>query len=143
MDFGAPESEEFLKLLTHQLEASLIKEELDALSLAVHFHVILAGKDAFTATMNYFLNLKKVNQDVFPLSALVNAGTFQDEETAQQTRQTLSQTSPAYCFGQIGSSQSGREILALLSGSGDVSSLGLVGRIQYKKVMREINELPL
>ncbi|PMD87569.1 hypothetical protein BWI97_25685, partial [Siphonobacter sp. BAB-5405] len=80
---------------------------------------------------------------VFPLSALVNAGTFQDEETAQQTRQTLSQTSPAYCFGQIGSSQSGREILALLSGSGDVSSLGLVGRIQYKKVMREINELPL
>ncbi len=144
IDFGAPESEEFLKLLTHHLEASLIKEELKALGVELHLQIVLAGRDAFPPTMDYYLNLKKANDNSFPVYALINSGTFQDEDAAQQTKQTLlAAQSSAFTFGQIGTSQSGQDILGLLSGNGDVSTLGLVGRIQYKKIMREINELPL
>lgn len=106
--------------------------------------MILAGRDAYLATANYFLNLQQVNAEAFALTVLINAGTFEDEESVEKARRELqTRQIPVYSFGQMGSSQSGRDIIKVLGGDGDVSTLGLAGRIKFNQLMHEINGLPL
>ena len=143
IDFGAPESAEFLHLLQHDVPADILHQELTGLGIQLRVFVVVAGRDALQSCVNYYDNLSAALAGQFPVTMLVNMGTFGGIETADKAVEKLKELGigPKQ-FGDLGSGGAVKEIIELIGQPDpDPASLGMMSRIMYRKKQQEINEI--
>lgn len=144
IDFGAPESAEFFRLLQEDAPSDMLQEELTKMGLALRIFVIMAGRDALNSCVNYYDALSKELDARFPLTMVVNMGTFGGVETAEKAIEKLTELgyAPIKRFGDLGSGGALKEIIDLIGQPDpDPASLGLMSRIMYKKKQEEIKDI--
>lgn len=144
IDFGAPESAEFLSLLLHDVPADILREELVSLGITLRVFVVVAGRDALTSCVNYYNDLSKAIGKAFPLTMVVNMGTFGGIETAEIAIGKLVELGydPIKRFGDLGSGSALKEIIDLIGQPDpDPATLGLMSRIMYRKKQEEITDI--
>jgi MinD-like ATPase involved in chromosome partitioning or flagellar assembly len=144
IDFGAPESAEFLHLLENDVPADILREELVALGINLRVFVIVAGRDALNSCVNYYNAILKALDTQFPLSMVVNMGTFGGIETAEKAIEKLIELgfAPIKRFGDLGSGGALKEIIDLIGQPDpDPATLGMMSRIMYRKKQDEIKEI--
>lgn len=144
IDFGAPESAEFLHLLAQDVPADILKEELTALGITLRVFVVVAGRDALSSCVNYYDALSIALSAQFPLTMLVNMGTFGGIETAEKAIEKLVELgyAPIKRFGDLGSGGALKEIIDLIGQPDpDPATLGMMSRIVYRKKNEEIKDI--
>ena len=144
IDFGAPESAEFLHLLTQDAPADVLKEELAILDMTLRIFVVIAGRDALNSSVNYYNDLSKALLAQFPLTMVVNMGTFGGVETAEKAIEKLTELgyAPIKRFGDLGSGSPLNEIIDLIGQPDpDPATLGLMSKIMYRKKNEEIKDI--
>ncbi|MDR6809733.1 MinD-like ATPase involved in chromosome partitioning or flagellar assembly [Dyadobacter sp. BE34] len=143
IDFGAPESAEFLHLLQHDVPADILQQELAALGITLRVFVIVAGRDALASCVNYYNALMTALAGQFPLTMLVNMGTFGGIETAEKAVGKLKELGiELKQFGDLGSGGAVKDIIDLISQpQPDPASLGLMSKIMYRKKQEEIKDI--
>lgn len=143
IDFGAPESGEFLNLLQHDVQADILKQELAELEMSLRVFVVVAGRDALNSCVNYYKALMTTLAGQFPLTMLVNMGTFGGMETAEKAVEKLKELGiELKQFGDLGSGGAVKEIIDLISQPNpDPASLSLMSRIRYGKKQQEIKDI--
>jgi hypothetical protein len=60
LDFGAPESEEFRKLLEYEISAEDLSIELAAMGIELILYVVVAGRDAFESCSRFLLSMNTI-----------------------------------------------------------------------------------
>ena len=143
IDFGAPESGEFLSLLQHDAKADDLQQGLAAMGITLRIFVVVAGRDALNSCVNYYKALMTEVEDKFPLTMLVNMGTFGGMETAEKAVEKLKELGiEPKQFGDLGSGGAVKEIIDLISQPNpDPASLGLMSRMRYGKKQEEIKDI--
>ena len=81
IDFGAPESAEFLRLLQQDVPADVLRRELADMGIMLRVFVIVAGRDALASCVNYYNAVSAAIAGQFPITMVVNMGTFGGIET--------------------------------------------------------------
>ncbi|MEA5461650.1 hypothetical protein VB796_21460 [Arcicella sp. LKC2W] len=142
IDFGASESEEFNKLLAFDIPAEILKEELTQLNINLQIIIILAGRDAFVSCYHYYEKLTQQIGDVFPTQVLLNEGTFGSKDALENVKLELANNSITFKnFGNLGDSESGKDVIKLITEGKSDNSLNLMGRITYKKAIEQIKSI--
>ena len=142
IDFGAPESEEFRKLLEYNISAEELATDLQEMGVELCVFVVLAGKDALVSCLNYYNSLQKIIDGKIPVLALMNEGTFGGLESMEYGHKYLNEAKiPFKAFGRFGDSESGRDIIKLITEQKDPSSLNWAGRNNYKKAIQSIKNI--
>jgi len=144
IDFGAPESEEFLKFLRYEFSAETLKEAADMLEISIRFNVIIAGNDTVSACLNYSQALTGLIQDYFPVLWFYNVGLSGGIETRETTKIGLitvieqnglkAQLIP---FGDLGFSQSAKDIVKMLADGSTPDTLPFASKLKFNQVMKE------
>ena len=139
IDFGASESEEFRKLLEFDITASILKEELSSMGIELKIFVVIAGRDAFVSCFNYFQSIVQLITNQFETVLLLNEGTFGGSEAVEiaKTKLTLSGLNFKN-FGGLGESESGKDVIKILTDGKGEDSLNLMGRITFKKALEQV-----
>ncbi|OJV22452.1 MAG: hypothetical protein BGO21_30310 [Dyadobacter sp. 50-39] len=143
IDFGAPESAEFLRLLTGDITGAELYHAMLELGAELRFFVIVAGRDALPSCVNYYNDISKA-LDSIPVTMVVNMGTFNGTESAEKAIASLTQLgyAPIKRFGDLGSGAAVKEIIDLISQPNpDPATMGLLARMVYKKKQVEIEEI--
>jgi hypothetical protein len=142
IDFGASESEEFRRLLEFDISAQSLITELKSMNIELQIYVIIAGRDTLITCLKYYNALKTVlKDDVFYL-ALMNEGTFGGIESIEQGKENLKNAEIDFkCFGGIGESESGKDIIRLITESKDPSTLNFAGRLTYRKALEQVQNI--
>ncbi|MEO6288243.1 MAG: hypothetical protein ABIO93_32910 [Dyadobacter sp.] len=143
IDFGAPESAEFLRLLQEDALADELRRELSDKDTMLRLFVIVAGRDALASCVNYYNAVSTGIAGQFPISMVVNMGTFGGTETAEKAVKKLEELGiDCKQFGDLGSGGAVTEIIDLISQPDpDPASLGMMSRIMYRKKQQEIQEI--
>ena len=143
VDFGAPESAEFLSLLQHDVTADILRQELADLGIALRIFVVVAGRDALNSCVNYYTALSRELSGQFPLTMLVNMGTFGGIETAEKAVEKLKELGvDLKQFGDLGNGGAVKEIIDLIGQPDpDPATMGLISRMMYKKKQKEIEQI--
>ncbi len=142
IDFGASESEEFRKLLEFDIPAELLKDELIRMKIDLQLFVVIAGRDAFVACFSYFQALSDQVSGHFKTTILLNEGTFGGSEAFEIAKAKLSSVALAYkCFGRLGESESGKDVIKILTDGKGEDSLNLMGRITFKKALEQVKSI--
>ena len=104
--------------------------------------IILAGKDALISCLNYYNSLQEIIKGKIPVLALMNEGTFGGLESIENGRNSLTEAKiPFKSFGGFGDSESGRDIIKLITEQKDPSTLNWAGRNNYKKAIQSIKNI--
>ena len=142
IDFGASESEEFRKLLEFDIPANILKEELIRMEIELKIFVIIAGRDAFVSCFNYYQSLFQQIMNHFETIILLNEGTFGSSEAFEIAKEKLSTSKESFkCFGGLGESESGKDFINILTDGKDEDSLNLMGRITFKKALKQVKSI--
>lgn len=142
IDFGASESEEFKKLLEFDIPSDILKDEMIRMELDLRIFVLIAGRDAFVSCFNYFQLLSQQLSGHFKTIILLNEGTFGSSEAFEIAKAKLSSVALEYkCFGKLGESESGKDVIKMLTDGKGEESLNLMGRITFKKVLEQVKTI--
>ena len=142
IDFGASESEEFRKLIEFDIPAGILKEELIRMEIELKIFVVIAGRDAFVSCFNYYQMLSQHISNQFKLTILLNEGTFGGTEAIEIVKSKLCSTGISFnCFGGLGDSESGRDVIKILTDGKGEDSLNLMGRITFKKALEQVKSI--
>lgn len=142
IDFGAPESEEFKRLLSFDIEAEPLVEELKSIGIELNLLIVIAGRDALVSCLNYYQSIKSLAGEALSFYALVNEGTFGGIEAVTIGKKALQQAGIKFLpFGGLGDSESGKEIIQLITDSKEPQSLHFASRLLFKKVIAQIQEI--
>jgi hypothetical protein len=142
IDFGASESEEFKKLLEFDIPSDILKDEMIRMELDLRIFVVIAGRDAFISCFNYFQLLSQQLSVNFKTVILLNEGTFGSSEAFEIVKVKLSSATLEYkCFGKLGESESGKDVIKMLTDGKGEESLNLMGRITFKKVLEQVKSI--
>lgn len=142
IDFGASESEEFRKLIEFDIPADILKEELIRMEIELKIFVVIAGRDAFVSCFNYYQMLSQHILNQFELTILLNEGTFGGTEATEIVKSKLCSTGISFkCFGGLGDSESGRDVIKILTDGKGEESLNLMGRITFKKALEQVKSI--
>jgi hypothetical protein len=142
IDFGASESEEFKKLLSLDIPAEFLKAELIQMDIQLNFFIILAGRDAFISSYQYFEVLFEQIDGAFPYCVLLNEGTFGGQDALNDVKSELQTKQINFkAFGNLGESESGKDVIKLLTDGKSEDSLNLMGRIAFKKALEQVKSI--
>jgi len=143
LDFGAPESEEFRKLLEYEISAEDLSVELAAIGIELILYVIVAGRDAFESCSRYLLSMSTIVGTHIEIKILMNEGTFGGTEGINFGRESLSKLGfpKVSSIGNLGESQSGRDIIKLVSLGKKPDNLSLAMKLTFRKAMNQIEAL--
>lgn len=142
IDFGAPESEEFKRLLTYDISAQTLAEELASMGIQLNLYIVIAGRDALVASLNYYESIQKLVGEALPFVALLNEGTFGGIESISLGKELLQKANINFMpFGGLGDSESGKEIIQLITDSKEPSTLNFAGRLTFKKVINQVQTI--
>jgi hypothetical protein len=142
IDFGASESEEFKKLLEFDIPADILKVELMKMEIDLRIFVVVAGRDAFVSCFNYYQNLSQQISNHFEIALLLNEGTFGGSEASEMVKSKLNSSDIHFkCFGGLGDSESGRDVIKILADGKGEDSLNLMGRITFKKALEQVKSI--
>jgi hypothetical protein len=139
IDFGASESEEFKKLLSLDIPAEFLKAELIQMDIQLNLFIILAGRDAFVSSYQYFEVLLEQIGGAFPYCVLLNEGTFGGQDALNDVKSEFQTKQINFkSFGNLGESESGKDVIKLLTDGKSEDSLNLMGRIAFKKALEQV-----
>jgi hypothetical protein len=142
IDFGASESEEFKKLLSLDIPAVILKDELMQMGIQLNLFIILAGRDAFVSSFQYFEMLFEQIKGEFPYCVLLNEGTFGQQEALNEVKSEFQTKQINFkSFGNLGESESGKDVIKLLTDGKSEESLNLMGRITFKKALEQVKSI--
>jgi hypothetical protein len=142
IDFGASESEEFRKLLELDIPADILKEELTKMDIDLKIFVIIAGRDAFISCFGFYESLMKNLENNFKTVIILNEGTFGNAEAVELVKNNLlSENINFDCFGKLGDSESGKDVIKILTDGKSDESLNLMGRIAFKKALGQVKNI--
>jgi hypothetical protein len=142
IDFGASESEEFKKLLEFDIPSNILKDEMIRMELDLRIFIVVAGRDAFISCFNYFQLLSQQLSAHFKTIILLNEGTFGNSEAFEIVKTKLSSAALEYkCFGKLGESESGKDVIKMLTDGKGEESLNLMGRITFKKALEQVKSI--
>jgi hypothetical protein len=142
IDFGASESEEFKKLLEFDIPSNILKDEMIRMELDLRIFVVVAGRDAFISCFNYYQLLSQQLSEHFKTVILLNEGTFGSSEAFEIAKAKLSSATLEYkCFGKLGESESGKDVIKILTDGKGEESLNLMGRITFKKALEQVKSI--
>lgn len=143
LDFGAPESEEFRKLLEYEISAEDLSIELAAMGIELILYVVVAGRDAFESCSRFLLSMNTIVGTHIEIKILMNEGTFGGTEGINFGRESLSKLGfpKVSSFGNLGESQSGRDIIKLVSLGKKPDNLSLAMKLTFRKAMNQIEAL--
>jgi CobQ/CobB/MinD/ParA nucleotide binding domain len=105
VDFGAPESQEFRKLLEFEIDAKTLFVALRDLGIELILLVVIAGGDSYKTSYNYYQSLEELIGNALYLKAVMNQGTFGDIEGINFGRQNLTMAAGednVLFFGNLG-----------------------------------------
>lgn len=142
IDMGAPESDEFKNLLEFDYPAEIVAAELKELGIELRLLVVIAGNDAIGACLKYYNDLKTLTGEHIKVTALMNEGTFGGLLEVQNGHNYLESLGIEYYpFGNLGQSESGKEVVKIISLNGDITKISLAGKMIYRKTIAQINEI--
>jgi cellulose biosynthesis protein BcsQ len=143
LDFGAPESEEFRKLLEYEISAEDLSIELSAMGISLALYIVIAGRDAFESCSRFLFSMRSIIGSHLKVKVLLNEGTFGGREDLNLVIERLSKMgiSQIYPFGNLGESQSGRDIIELISIGKKPENLSLAMKLTFRKAMNQIEAL--
>jgi hypothetical protein len=142
IDFGASESEEFKKLLSLDIPAEILKDELTKMEIEIKIIVVIAGRDAFVSSFHYFEKLSEQILGIFQFEALLNEGTFGGSEALEAVKiEFTSKQINFKTFGNMGESESGKDVIKLITEGKSEDSLNLMGRITFKKALEQVKSI--
>lgn len=144
LDFGAPESEEFRKLLEFEIDAESLKEELQSLGIELILFVVVAGRDAFASCTRFLTSLSDLVDGAILTKILMNEGTFGGIEgiaIGKQNLEVFGGNATIFPFGNLGDSQSGKDIIKLISNGQKPENLSLAVKLTFKKAMAQVEHL--
>jgi hypothetical protein len=143
LDFGAPESEEFRKLLEYEISAEDLSIELATMGIELILYVVVAGRDAFESCSRFLLSMNTIVGTHIEIKILMNEGTFGGTEGINFGRESLSKLGfpKVSSFGNLGESQSGRDIIKLVSLGKKPDNLSLAMKLTFRKAMNQIEAL--
>ncbi len=139
VDLGAPESDELKSFFINEVPAEELQQILDEIGVELRILVIIAGEDAFNASVKFYQDLQQLAGQYIHIQAVKNEGTFntnQSKEAGDKLLQDL-----GIDFKKVGSmpvGNSSRELIALISGTESEGNLSLAGRRSLKKVTEEL-----
>jgi hypothetical protein len=142
IDFGAPESEEFRRLLEFDISAKNLSDELKSMGIELQIYVIIAGRDALISCLKYYNSTKDILSDAIPYLALMNEGTFGGLESIEQSSKALTAANIEFkAFGGLGESESSKDVIRLITEQKDPNTLNFAGRLTYKKVLEQVQTI--
>lgn len=143
LDFGAPESEEFKKLLEFEISAESLVEELRELGIELVLFVVVAGRDAFTSSIRFYEALLELADSTIETRLLMNEGTYGGIEAVAMAKQNLlaMDIPTVYTFGNLGDSQSGKDIIKIVASGQKPENMSLAVKLTFKKAMSQIEQL--
>lgn len=142
IDFGAPESEEFRKLLEFDINVDLLVSELERIGIKLTIYIILAGKDALVSCLNYYNAFQNIVGNKISILALMNEGTFGGLESIQSGHQHFIDAKiPFKSFGGLGDSESGKDVIMLVTEQKDPATLNFAGRLTYNKALDMVKKI--
>ena len=143
LDFGAPESEEFRKLLEFEIDTISLVDELQNLGIELVLFVVVAGRDAFQSCTRFLTSLHELVDNAVPIKLLMNEGTFGGIEGIAIGKQNIEVLgySAIFPFGNLGDSQSGKDIIKIISLGQKPENLPLAVKLTFKKAMTQVGNL--
>lgn len=143
LDFGAPESEEFRKLLEFEIDAKSLVEELRSLGIELIVFVVVAGRDAFGSCIRFMTSISEHIDGNIPIKVLMNEGTYGGIESITTGKQQLMSIgcSSVIPFGNLGDNQSGKDIIKIIANGQKPKNMPLAVKLTYKKAMFQIEQL--
>jgi hypothetical protein len=145
LDFGAPESDEFRKLLQYEISADSLVAELQRLNIELVLLVVVAGQDAFHSCMNFMQSLTELVEGKIAIKLLMNEGTFGGITQTMIGKQSLDALGylNVYPFGNLGENQSGRDIINQMVATSITKpeNMNLAMRLTLKKAMAQVEHL--
>lgn len=147
IDFGAAESEEFLKFLQFDFSAQTLKDICEELNIDLRFNIVLAGNDTLNACVNYSIQLTDILKDYFPVKWMFNMGLSGGLHVRQIGKQKIeSIVNERYNnvqfipFGDLGFAESAKDIIQLITHNKSVDELTFAGRLKFKEVMEKFTQ---
>lgn len=141
VDLGAPESDELKSFFQNEVPAEELKEILDEINVDLKIWVIIAGEDAFNASIQYYKDLKSLTGDFIKIQAVKNEGTFHTAQSQNEADNVLEGLGiMAKKVGKMPVGNSARELINLISGQGTEENLSLAGKRSLRKVSDELKE---
>ncbi|MDJ1485908.1 hypothetical protein QNI16_35835 [Cytophagaceae bacterium YF14B1] len=143
VDMGATESIEFVNMLTQSYPADVLKEEFDQLGIDLHFDVIIAGGDVYTACIKFLRELSQAVSGAFPITCWINIGRFNaelDKDYLHQIEQFTTDNISVKQFGSTENEQSDAQLIELIKNGTEIdpARLSLATRIKYRRLISEI-----
>jgi hypothetical protein len=142
VDFGAAESEEFLKFLQFDFSAETLRYICQELGIDLRFNIILAGNDTLNACVNYSIQLTDVLKDYFPIKWMFNMGLSGGLSTREVGKQKIEAiVNQRYSnvqfitFGDLGFAASAKDIIQMLTHNRSINELTFASRLKFKEVM--------
>ncbi|MGM9512449.1 hypothetical protein ACS5NO_32255 [Larkinella sp. GY13] len=144
VDLGAPESDELKSFFQNEVPAEELKEILEEIGVALTIWVIVAGEDAFNASVQYYHDLNQLAGDFIAIVPVKNEGTFQSAQSQEAGDKILEELGiPVKRVGKMPIGNSSREIMSLIAGQGTEENLSLAGKRSLRKVSDEIKDVLL
>ncbi|GGH55809.1 hypothetical protein GCM10007423_63770 [Dyadobacter endophyticus] len=144
VDLGAPESDELRSFFANDVPAEELKEMLEELGIDLKIFVVLAGEDAFHASVNFYKELTKLTGDNINVIAVKNEGTFGSLESQEHGDALLSELGIDFVkVGKMPVGNSANEIISLMSGTTTEEKLTLAGKRSLRKVTDAVSEVLL
>jgi hypothetical protein len=119
-----------------------LREELIRLDISLKIFVVIAGRNAFISCFNYYENLSQQISNQFETTILLNEGTFGGSEAIEIVKTRFNSTKTLFkCFGGLGDSESGKDVIKILTEGKGEDSLNLMGRITFKKALEQVKSV--
>lgn len=146
VDFGAPESEEFRKLLEFEIDSESLVSELKRINIALVLFIVVAGRDAYLSCMRYYSSMVNLGNEKIETQLLMNEGTFGGIEAIRLGKENLLVNigrSDFLTFGDLGDSQSGKDIINCITENQTPENLSFAGRLMFRKVMKQVENFAI
>lgn len=147
LDFGAPESEEFLKFIQYELSPDILGEAAGMLGLSLTFNVVLAGNDTVSACVKYARTLTGLLRGEFPVNWYLNLGLSGGIDARRATESVLRQSMAEaggnvrlIGFGDLGFSQSAKDIVGMLADGSSPDTLPFASKLKFRQVLKEFQQ---
>ena len=141
IDFGAPESQELLKVFTHDIDAQTLAEALTEMGVKLRIFVVIAGRDALRSCMDYYTNLHTSLDGKITVFPLINEGTLGGIEKIEELKTQLENKLPYYPFGGLGEAESGKSVINIISTKKSPETLNFTARLAYKKGIKQVEAI--
>lgn len=144
LDFGAPESEQFPALISHDLKPKDLKAFEEHLGVKFVFNIIVAGGTAYVSCTEYMSNLATLLDGMFEVNILANKFTFYNfshlleelKENAEKNTKLISSFKP---FGDIDvSSDTGKAIMVNIEQGRGYDDLSFSAKLKINNELENV-----